>query len=397
MTGRRWPKVEAAQYTQVHWIHIFFINIRAWALQNEKSASEIGIFHDGEDDRCWSSSVKISSLQFDRDPSQATLCLICTLKMFAVCTPRTASASVYYTHYTYSVYTIRFRQFNSLCMCVFCRIQMLFPRSRLWLKKEADFSRKIPHWALSHADQIFIDHYQISWMQIFLFFSFAAFCSSQHRRSVLLRWMHARHLLLLIFPNTSFKVPSTNEIHILWYSALGSKSLVGLTISFSYSSFGGNGDIHLWRLLEVISGWGGIRRNRNKERRCLKIHTVFIPDVISPYRNGRQDNALAIRSIGFIFIVSELPVSSEAPSAVTFSSLTSQVSAPVDFSPFRLSSLFLITSRPCLKIPLLPVSVRRKYRLSLCACLQRCKRCSDPKANEVLLKVLDVKQQSESN
>lgn len=145
----------------------------------------------------------------------------------------------------------------------------------------------------------------------------------------------------------------------------------------------------------------GIRRNRNKERRRLKIHTVFIPDVISPYHNGRQDNASAIRSIGFIFIVSELTVSSEAPSAVTFSSLTSQVSAPVDFSPFRLSSLFLITCRPRLKIPLLPASVRRKYRLSLCACrglsLQRFRRCSDPKANEVLLKALDVKQQSESN
>lgn len=239
-------------------------------------------------------------------------------------------------------------------------------------------------------------------MQIFLFFfPFAAFCSSQHRRSALLRWMHARHLLLLIFPNTSFKVPSTNEIHILWYSTPGSKSLVGLTISFSYSGFGGNGDIHLWRLLEVISGWGGIRRNRNKERRRLKIHTVFIPDVISPYHNGRQDNASAIRSIGFIFIVSELPVSSEAPSAVTFSSLTSQVSAPLDFSPFLLSSLFLIACRPRLKIPLLPASVRRKYRLSLCACrgssLQQCRCCSDPKANEVLLKALDVKQQSESN
>lgn len=238
-------------------------------------------------------------------------------------------------------------------------------------------------------------------MRLFLLFSFAAFCSWQHRRSVLFRWMHARHLLLLIFPNASFKVPSTNEIHILWYSTLGSKSLVGLTISFSYSGFGGNGDIHLWRLLEVISGWGGIRRNRNKKRRRLKIPTVFIPDVISPYHNGRQDNASAIRSIGFIFIVSELPVSSEAPSAVTFSSLTSQVSAPVDFSLFRLSSLFLITCRPRLKIPLLPASVRKKYRLSLCACrglsLQRCRRCSDPKANGVLLKALDVKQRSESN
>lgn len=96
----------------------------------------------------------------------------------------------------------------------------------------------------------------ICWMQIFLFFFFLRCILFIATWKVwLLRWMHCRHLLLLIFPNTSFKVPSTNEIHILWYSALSSKSLVGLTISFSYSGFGGNGDIHLWRLLEVISGW----------------------------------------------------------------------------------------------------------------------------------------------
>lgn len=184
MTDRRRTKVEAAKYTQVRRIHIFFINTRALrVLQNEKSASEIGIFHDGDDDRCWSSSVKISSLQFGRDPSQATFCLICTWKMFAACTPRAASASVYYTHYTYSVYKIRFHHFHSLCMCASCRIQMPFPRFRLWLKKVADFSRKIPHWASSHADI----HWSLSQSvgcRFFSFFSsFAAFCSSQHGRS----------------------------------------------------------------------------------------------------------------------------------------------------------------------------------------------------------------------
>ena len=49
-----------------------------------------------------------------------------------------------------------------------------------------------------------------------------------------------------------------------------------------------------------------IARNRNKEPGPFKNSYCVYPDEVWPYHNGRQDNARSIRSIGFIFIVSEL-------------------------------------------------------------------------------------------
>lgn len=100
-----------------------------------------------------------------------------------------------------------------------------------------------------------------------------------------------------------------------------------------------NCDSHLWRWLEVVPGWAAECGIEIRSVGRLKIHAVFIPSEIWPDHNGRQDNGMAIRSIGSISIVSELLVFS--PSSATFYTLTSQVSFSLHFPP--VCSILLIS------------------------------------------------------
>lgn len=106
----------------------------------------------------------------------------------------------------------------------------------------------------------------------------------------------------------------------------------------SYSGFRGK-----WRYspLKITGGrfWSrgkkkNIRRNRNKERRRLNIHTVFIPDVISPPSQWKTRQCIGDKIYWVFFIVSELPACSEAPPALSHDLLLTYITSLTLFLKF---------------------------------------------------------------